>query len=133
LSIFAKVNHPSCLVWFDLCFREDCLINFFKIGPTCIICKITNFIEKSEIYVFCNTTLLFQKGPSWSWSYGNWIYNYLCNQCLSPLTLRVQTPVHGEVYSIQHYVIKFVSDLRQVGGFLWALQFPPLIKLTATI
>jgi hypothetical protein len=27
-------------------------------------------------------------------------------------------PVHGEVYSIQHYVIKFVSDLRQVGGFL---------------
>ena len=24
---------------------------------------------------------------------------------------------HGEVYSIQHYVIKFVSDLRQVGVF----------------
>ena len=23
---------------------------------------------------------------SWSWSYGSWIYNYLCNQCLSPLT-----------------------------------------------
>jgi len=27
-------------------------------------------------------------------------------------------PAHGEVYSIQHYVIKFVSDLRQVGGYL---------------
>jgi hypothetical protein len=27
-------------------------------------------------------------------------------------------PAHGEVYSIQHYVIKFVSALRQVGGFL---------------
>ena len=25
----------------------------------------------------------------------------------------------GEVYSIQHYVIKFVSDLRQVGGYIW--------------
>ena len=25
---------------------------------------------------------------------------------------------HGEVYSIQHYVIKFVIDLQQVGGFL---------------
>ena len=25
--------------------------------------------------------------------------------------------IHGEVYSIQHYVIKFVSDLRQVGAF----------------
>jgi hypothetical protein len=42
-------------------------------------------------------------------------------------------PVHCEVYSIQHYVIKFVSDLRQVGGFLWLLRFPAPIKLTVTI
>ena len=28
-------------------------------------------------------------GPSWS--YGSWIYIYLCNQCLSPLTLIVRT------------------------------------------
>jgi hypothetical protein len=27
-------------------------------------------------------------------------------------------PFQGEVYSIQHYVIKLVSDLRHVGGFL---------------
>jgi hypothetical protein len=30
-------------------------------------------------------------------------------------------------------VIKFVSDLRQVDGFLRIFQFPPLIYLTATI
>ena len=42
-------------------------------------------------------------------------------------------PVHGDVYSIQHYVIKFVSDLQQVGGFLQVSRFPPPIKLTATI
>ena len=30
------------------------------------------------------------KGLSWLWSYGSWIYNYICNQCLSPLTLWVQ-------------------------------------------
>jgi len=24
-------------------------------------------------------------GLSWPWSYGRWIYNYLCNQCLSLL------------------------------------------------
>ena len=29
---------------------------------------------------------------------------------------------HGEVNSIQHYVIKFVSYLRQVGGFLRVLR-----------
>jgi hypothetical protein len=37
----------------------------------------------------------------------------------------------GQVYSVQQYVIKFVSDLRQV--FLRVLRFPPRIKLTATI
>jgi hypothetical protein len=29
------------------------------------------------------------QGPSWLWSHGSWIYNYLCNQCLSPLMLWV--------------------------------------------
>jgi hypothetical protein len=29
--------------------------------------------------------------------------------------------------------IKFVSDLRQIGGFLRVVQFPPPIKLTTTI
>ena len=38
-------------------------------------------------------------------------------------------PVHGEVYSIQLYVIKFVSDQRQFGGFLRVLRFPPPISL----
>ena len=33
-------------------------------------------------------------------------------------------PAHGEMYSIQHYMIHFVSDLRQVGGFLRVL--PPV-------
>jgi hypothetical protein len=37
------------------------------------------------------------------------------------------------VYSIQHYVIKFICDLLQAGCFLPVLWFPPPIKLTATI
>jgi hypothetical protein len=31
-------------------------------------------------------------------------------------------PAHGQVYLIQHYVIKFVNDLWQVGGFLRVLE-----------
>ena len=40
-------------------------------------------LENSN-YIFISHLL---PGPSWSWSYGtcSWIYNYLCNQCLSPL------------------------------------------------
>jgi hypothetical protein len=32
-------------------------------------------------------------------------------------------PAHGEVYSIQYYVKKFVSDLWQVGDFLRSFDF----------
>jgi len=32
-------------------------------------------------------------GSSWPWSYGSWIYNYLCNQCLSPLKLWDRIPL----------------------------------------
>jgi hypothetical protein len=38
-------------------------------------------------------------------------------------------PAHGEVYYIQHYVIKCVSDLRQFGGFRGVLRFPPSIHI----
>ena len=37
------------------------------------------------------------KGSSWWWSYGSWISNYLCNQCLSPLKLWVQIPLMAGV------------------------------------
>ena len=46
-------------------------------------------------------------------------------------TIVSSNPTHREVYSIQHYVIKFVSDFWQVGGFLQGLRFPPPIKLSA--
>ena len=42
-------------------------------------------------------------------------------------------PVHGEVYLIQHNVIKFVSDLWKVGVFHGVLRFPHPIKLTVSI
>ena len=43
-----------------------------------------------------------------------------------PITTKIvnSNPAHGEVYSIQHYAIKFVSDLQQVSGFLRVLRFP---------
>jgi hypothetical protein len=73
-----------------------------------------------------------ERGSSWALSYGSWIYNYLCNQCLSTKVMS-SNPIHGDVYSIQHYVIKFVSVLRQVGDVLQVLRLPPRIQLTATI
>jgi hypothetical protein len=59
-------------------------------------------------------------------SYGSWIYNYLCNHWCCEFESQ-----SGR--GVQHYVIKFVSDLRQVDSFFRVLQFPPPIKLTAII
>jgi hypothetical protein len=43
-------------------------------------------------------------------------------------------PAHDDVkYPLKHYVIKFVSGLRQVSGFLQVHLFPPPIKLIAKI
>jgi hypothetical protein len=36
-------------------------------------------------------------------------------------------------FLMQHNVIKFISDLRQVRGFPWVCRFPLPINLTATI
>jgi len=47
-----------------------------------------------------------------------------------PITTKVTSPAHGEVYSIQHYVIKCASDLGQVSGFLCVIRFPPPMTLT---
>ena len=36
----------------------------------------------------------------------------------APAPFYTTNSTHGEVYAILHYVIEFVSDLRQVGSFL---------------
>ena len=53
-------------------------------------------------------------------------------------SVHLETPVHvivpvcssvhleTSVHDVQHYVIKFVSDLRHVGGFLRVLRFSPI-------
>ena len=53
-----------------------------------------------------------------------------------PITTEVMSsnPAHGELYSI-YYVMKFVSDLRNVGGFLCVTEIllkVSLNKLTVT-
>ena len=70
---------------------------------------------------------------SWPWWYGSCIYNYLCNQCLSPLKLWIRIPLRRCVLDTTLCDTSFVSDLRQVGDFLRVLRFPPPIKLTAMV
>jgi len=54
------------------------------------------------------------QGPLWSWSYGSWIYNYLCNQCIALLTLWVRISLMASC--TRYNIITFFSDLSQVDG-----------------
>ena len=76
------------------------------------------------------------------WQVGGFLYTTLCDTVCQWLvagrwfslynimwySLSV-TCGRSVVFSIQHYVIQFVSDLWQVGGFLSVLQCSPPIKL----
>ena len=42
-------------------------------------------------------------------------------------------PAHDKLYTIQYYVIKFVSDLLNVGSFLRVHLVPPPKTLTTMI
>ena len=61
------------------------------------------------------------------------IFVYWCPNTISISFRLTVTRRVSLVEQVEHYVIKFVSDLRQVRGFLWILRFHPPIKLTATI
>ena len=59
-------------------------------------------------------------GLAWSWPYGSWIYNYLCNQCLPLLKLWVSTPF---MTKCTQYNILQSSLSVTCGGFLRVLRF----------
>jgi hypothetical protein len=50
------------------------------------------------------------KGPSWLWSYGTWIYNYICNQCLLPLMLWVCISIRARCTTLCDNVCQLLDE-----------------------
>jgi hypothetical protein len=65
----------------------------------------------TEAISFTDPQFIGSMGLSWSWLYGSWIYNYLWNQCLSPLKLWVWTPFI--VYSFGSRNIWYLSKKKK--------------------
>ena len=49
------------------------------------------------------------EGSSWRWSYSGWIYNYLCNQCLSPLMLWVRISIRARCITLCDKVCQWMA------------------------
>jgi hypothetical protein len=64
------------------------------VWPSVFWAFVSGYVEmkwKLQIFISIHFYITRDKWRlSWSWSYGSWIYNYLCNQCLSPLRLWVR-------------------------------------------
>ena len=112
------------LTWFSLCSKPSGYKGV-NIKPTPII---WNFYFSSNFSRFFFTVKNKKIKKIWYYgfitAYAISAYHHKCG---------VFQPSAGEVYLIQHYVIKFVSDLWQVSGFLRVLRCPPTIKLAAMI
>jgi hypothetical protein len=52
-------------------------------------------------------------------SYGSWIYNYLFNQCLSPLSAPTTFKLEGEVTSLSESSQGEVGDNREKWWDFW--------------
>ena len=59
-------------------------------------------------------------------SYGSWIYNYLCNQCLSPLMMRVRISIRARCTTLYDKVCQWLATGR------WFSLGPPVSSTNKT-
>ena len=70
-----------------MCFNRIFPISSLSFFFFCFVILALNYLRYHLIF------LKQIEGSLWPWSYGSWIYNYLCNRCLSPPMLLIRTPM----------------------------------------
>ena len=84
------------------------------------------FIFPDKLHNILTTVLVIAEGPSWLWSHGSWIYNYLCHQCLSPLMLWVRISMRARCTILCDKVCQWI-----VTGW-WFSPGPPVSSTNKT-
>ena len=120
--IFAYYYFNFRIIWKTLYFR----ISYWNKAKTyvSILNKCYIYFRFSEISAWRQVCIIFQTLPIWIHQLRG---GHGCDHIVVGFTTICaicSKPVHDEVHSIQHYMIKFVSDFRQVGGFPRWRQFP---------
>ena len=69
-------------------------------------------IQSDNYYCWYPTGNRHLQGSSWPWSYGIWIYNYLCNQCLSPLVLWIWILLRTKCTTLWNKVCQWLATGR---------------------
>jgi hypothetical protein len=129
LSLYIYIINATCLAE-----KQQIPILLSLVWPDRSSNPRSTALDASTLTITSPMWLLFLYIWGLSWLYELDLQLYVPVQLVSVTTTVVSlNPIHSKVYSIQHYVIKFVSDLQQVDCFFRILHFPPPIKLIATI
>ena len=79
-------------------------------------------------YVNLSIICKFSRGSPWSWSLGNWIYNYLWNQCLfSSLIKDLYSKILGLISNNWPTIIKYYNPLFIIYFLIFWFYFYVII------
>jgi hypothetical protein len=146
--IIAELSYPwQCFIYFCRRWTRRVLLNRTFSCQNC--CSQIKYVQIMKCYGkrFLNHRYFFKadgpiqeyssrspptkiyKTSLWIWKFSNNHNIYITVSEWPSLSIRIMIfyQYYLEVYSIEHYVVKFVSALRQVGGFLRIIRFPPPI------
>ena len=96
LSSSCALRTVCMMLCFLFCLSSSCVL-----GTVCMML----------CFLFCLSSSC-DLGTSWPWLYGSWIYNYLCNQCLSPLILWVQISIRARCNTLCDKVCQWLAKGR---------------------
>jgi len=108
---------------------EECYITgILKFGNSVLRDKGKHYIEGKRSIAILNSTeeRHYSSGTSWLWSYVSWIYNYLCNQCLSSLMLWVLISTRARCTTLCDKVCHWLATDR------WFSPGPPVSSTNNT-
>ena len=105
--LMLEVFRECCIFCFHIFFSAIFLLDFELFRQSGILCFSFYFFDLSirfwtELFRQCER-------PSWLWSYASWIYNYLCNQCLSPLMLWFRISIRARCITLCDKVCQWLA------------------------
>ena len=119
-DVMGDHSRDNLELYFKRCFNFTNSLRYVL----CVL--VTNYMEDffflNELQI--HTVVLWE--PSWPWSYGSWINNYLCNQCLSPLMFRVRISIRARCTTLCDKVCQCLATGR------WFSLGPPISSTNIT-
>jgi len=86
----------------------------------------TLIIIHTVSFLLISYNLIFRRLSVVAVIYGSWIYNYICNQCLSPLMLWVRIPIRVRRTTLCDKVCQWLATSR------WFSPGPPVSSTNKT-